>query len=98
MSRSFCGVTLVRSRLRVTVNGCAPRSSVRSGRNLTIGARSPGGEASAAAEPTAAWGASGWADGEGVVGAIGVTGGWLMTDAWLMGRTWAVALGSATGS
>src|SRR5215470_12098029 len=92
MSRSLCGAALVRSRLRVTAKGCAARSNVRSGRNLTIGARSPGGEVSAAAEPVAAWEASGWADGEEVVGAPVMTGGWLV------GRTGLVAPGSAIDS
>src|SRR5215468_3179805 len=81
MSRSLCGATLVRSKLRVTAKGCAARSSVRSGCNLTIGARSPGGDASAAAEPAASWAASGWAVGEGVVGE-GVVGALAVTDGW----------------
>src|SRR5690348_10766036 len=92
MSPWPCGATLVRSRLRVTAKGCAARSSVRSGRNLTIGAKSPGGEASAAVESAAAWDASAWADGEGVAGALAVMGGWLM------GRTLLAAPGSAADS
>src|SRR5262245_61628948 len=97
MNRSADGATLVRSRLRVIAKGCPVRSSVRSGCSLTIGARSPGGEPSAAVEPspavepTAAWDASGGADGEGIAGSLAVT------DGRLRGRSWLVALDSATG-
>src|SRR5690242_20890775 len=99
MSRSVCGATLVRSRLRVTAKGCAVRTSVRSGRNLTIGARSPGGEPSAAAESATVWDASGWAGAEGFADAAeGFADAFTLTDCWLRGRTWLVALDSATGS
>ena len=84
MSRALSGATLVRSRLRVTAKGCAARSNVRSGRNLTIGVRSPGGEASAAAELAAARDASGWVGGDGVVDALTMAGGWLMGSACLV--------------
>src|ERR1700722_20735580 len=92
MSRSLCSAASVRSRLRVAPKDCAARSSVRSGRNLTIHVGGQGGEASAAADRAAAWDVSGWADGEGVVEALAVSGGRLT------GRTWLVALGSATDS
>src|SRR5580693_1619311 len=92
MSWSLCGAAFVRSRLRVTANARAARSSVRSGCNLTFHAGGQGGEASASADQAAAWDASGWAGGEGVVNALAVTGGGLT------GRTWLVALGSATDS